>query len=1328
MSNNDLSGGSGKSTLKQKNSNDQKHIRTKLVNSNMGKNNINLLYKMKNINQENGNQSELPQNMIEQLLEQMQQQKQLIEQLQQQNKELAAKQGVTKTVTPTQNQKEDDKSNGKPNTRQLEQKHRNKSRKVDQHKMITINLKNFPKTIEEMQNYKIDALPQKQEIRDWKIRELEVNLKKEKKYIRKFKVNVRGLFDPLIMFKKVEDQIKEKLAEITISMRGIKVTLAYKGRMMKQKPEGDEFETVYFESIPPQIIMTVDEVDDAFDAMKERIMDKIDEFTSIGSGWLLDGIDGLFINIWYYDPISGGTYCELPKELQNSAKGLINLKNEDNECFRWCHIRHLNPQAKDGQRIKKSDRKMVDQLDYSGIQFPVQIKDIPKIEKQNQINVNVFGYENKKLFPIYLTKTSFEKEMDLLLISGENSHYVLITDLSKLTFSLKKNKMKKIPCKRCLQLFRTKEKLEKHQETCIAVNGDQAIKMPEANGKDNIIEFTKWIRQVPVPFTIYLDTESVLKKTDQDDTNEEGSYTRETEKHRTSGIAYKLICFCDDKYSKPLVVYRGKDAIKVLLKRLQEDVRYCLNMTKMLSDKFKNKANRSDEGFEETDGCIICDGKFDGQNKKTYYCQFTGVAKGSAHEKCNKNVFIEPNKLKIPVLCHNLRGYDSHFIMQEIGDFIVENKYLNQKGKDVSMNLNVIANNQEKYMAIMLGNHLEFKDSFQFMASSLERLVGNLNKEDFVYMRQHFKDNCELLARKGVYPYEYIDSSKRFKEKRLPTKEAFYSSVTDEGISDDEYKHAQNVWKTCGIKTLGGYHDLYLATDVLLLADVFEKFRKLSMKIYKLDPCWFFTSPGLAWDAMLKMTGIRLELMTDIDMYLFIEKGTRGGISYIANRYGKANNKYMSDYKPDCPISYLMYLDANNLYGWGMSQYLPTGGFKWMTDKKMAKFNLNDYKDNSKMGCMLEVDLEYPQELHDLHNDYPMAPEKMVVKPEMLSNYCKKIAGKLKLNTDEKTAKLIPTLWNKSKYVIHYRLLQQCLKHGLKLTKIHRILTFRQQPFLKKYIDFNTQMRTNAKNAFEKDFFKLMNNSVYGKTMENLRNRVDIRLITDLEKLAKLVAKPTFNTSKKIGNNLHSVFMRNEVITLNKPAYLGMSILDLSKVLMYEFHYGTIKKMYGDKAKLLFTDTDSLFYQIEAEDVYSDFWKIKEKFDNSDYDKDSPFWDATNKKVIGKFKDEAAGVPIKEFVGLRSKMYSYIKDNGSNGKTAKGIKKIVIKKEIQHSNYKEVLLENRQMHHKMKTFRSINHQVSTYEIQKVSLSCYDNKRYILDDGATTRAYGHYKNE
>ena len=320
-------------------------------------------------------------------------------------------------------------------------------------------------------------------------------------------------------------------------------------------------------------------------------------------------------------------------------------------------------------------------------------------------------------------------------------------------------------------------------------------------------------------------------------------------------------------------------------------------------------------------------------------------------------------------------------------------------------------------------------------------------------------------------------------------------------------------------------------------------------------------------------------------MYQFIEKGMRGGVSYIANRYGKANNKYIEGYDEKKPSKYIMYLDANNLYGWAMSQYLPYGSFKWLSNEELNNIDLGKYKEDSNDGLILEVDLEYPKDLHELHNNYPFAPEKVKVSKDMLSEYCNKISEKYKIPFGMLN-KLIPMLNNKKEYVVHYGNLQLYMDLGLKVTKVHRALKFKQSPWLRQYIDFNTNKRKEANTSFEKDFFKLMN--IFGKTMEKLRKRVDVRLATEVNQFIKLKSKPTFISSKIFNKNLVAVHKVKETLKLNRPAYVGMCILDLSKILMYNFHYNYIKKEYGSRAKLLFTDTDSLTYEIEMEDVYKD--------------------------------------------------------------------------------------------------------------------------------------------
>ena len=373
------------------------------------------------------------------------------------------------------------------------------------------------------------------------------------------------------------------------------------------------------------------------------------------------------------------------------------------------------------------------------------------------------------------------------------------------------------------------------------------------------------------------------------------------------------------------------------------------------------------------------------------------------------------------------------------------------------------------------------------------------------------------------------------------SQDKFYSGLSQEGITDQDYKHAQEVWDTFDCRNIGDYHDIYLRTDVLLLADVFENFRRTAMATYGLDPAHYYTLPGYSWEALLKFTRVSLELLTDSNMYLFIEKGLRGGISMVSHRHATANNPQMEDFNPSQPTSYLMYLDSNNLYGWAMSQPMPTGGFQWIDYSDQ----ILDTPAHSSTGFILEVDLAYPPALHADHNDYPLAPEKMTVSKDQMSPYQKMLIDGLGVSIS--CEKLVPNLMNKSRYVVHYRNLQLYLSLGMKLVKVHKVLQFQQSPWMAPYIAKNTELRTTATNDFEKDFYKLMNNAVshswislyslfqisanfvncparllldrvsfsvqvFGKTLENVRKRVNVKIVRSDEeqKILKLVAKPTF--------------------------------------------------------------------------------------------------------------------------------------------------------------------------------------------------------------------------
>ena len=1130
---------------------------------------------------------------------------------------------------------------------------------------------------------------------------------------------------------------KPAILNIFKSNRNIK-TMLYLHCIMKREAGYDEEDEGYddvkgegrrmsakfaFHSKDLKLVLEGTDISELYDEMTDEIEEEIQKVNDIeSSGWNLVGVISLVLHVTKWEPIYGSSYIPLDPYIANK-KAIINMKNEDDKCFMWCVLRALYPKNDHPERIDKDLKSKQDNINMKGIHYPVNFRAIDRFEDLNpNISISVLGYNKEdRVFPLRISKyTGCDNDIVLLLlkeaVKGENgeikekTHYTLVKNKSALISSqINSHEHKRHLCLNCFNSFNTSESLNKHKEYCYE-NKSVKITMPPQN---TYSKFKNFLYSEKAPFAVYADFESLIKPLDNCDPDPNKSYTKKYQKHEPISFSYYIAV---NGVFKPILRKYTKtkpedaDAMDIFIKWLEEDVKDIAN----IEPKEMIFTEEDIKHFNNASDCWIC-GEELGNDRVRDHCHFTGRYRGPAHNKWNLK-YRKPKN--ISVFFHNLSGYDSHLFIKKLGT------------PDKNENIDCIPNNEEKYISfsktIVTGQYtnkkgeikdktfkIVFKDSLKFMSSSLGVLVNNLPKDAFKNLLKYFTPKqAEILKQKGFYPYEYMDSEEKFNDTKLRPREAFYSKLSGKGITEKDYEHAGNVWNSFKMKTFKEYHELYNITDVLLLADVFENFRDLCLKIYGLDPVYYFTAPGLAWDACLKITDIDLELLSDPNMLLMFEKGIRGGISIISNRYGEANNKYMrKGFNKNKPSKYLMYLDANNLYGCAMSEKLPTHGFKWLSCGEMEKlFNNQVLQVWEKIPCILEVDLEYPENLHDLHNDYPFCPEKVKCKNGV--------------------EKLIPNLNDKTKYIIHYKNLIQCLRAGMKLKKIHRGIKFVQSEWMKPYIDKNTNLRAMAKNNFEKDFFKLMNNSVFGKTMENIRNRVDVKLVNTKEKLRKLVAKPNLKSPPKIfSENLVSVHMRKTSLTMNKPIYLGMCILDLSKIIMFDFHYNYIKSKYADKAKLLFTDTDSLMYEIETEDFYKDIsGDVKDRFDTSDYPENHPSGIPTgeNKKVLGMMKDEAAGKIIKEFVGLRSKLYSFVMDDGGETKKCKGIKKQVVERSIRHEHYKTCLTTGKELLRKQNILRSYEHEIYTEEVNKVALSALDDKRYILSDGMDTLAWGHYK--
>ena len=1132
--------------------------------------------------------------------------------------------------------------------------------------------------------------------------------------------NTIAIYGPLAFL----TDAKPAIINIFNSNRNIKTILYLHCLMVRIDPiTGDKvIKEFAFHSKGLKLVLEETDESELYNEMVEEIEEEIQKVQNAeGSGWMFLKVKKLVLHTTRWEPLNGSSYIPLHPYLANK-KCLINMQNEDDKCFMWSVLRAIHPKDTNPQRIDNDLKSKQNSINMKGIHYPVDLKAIDRFETQNpNISISVVGYNKVDLVhPIRISKyTGCDHDIVLLLlkeaVKGENgkieekTHYTLVKNKSALIASqINNHGHKRHFCLNCFNSFNTPETLETHKEYCYENESVKTLMPPPGT----YLRFKNFHHSEKAPFVIYADFESLIKSMDNCDPNPNKSYTKKIQKHEPISFTYYIIFSINGVYKPILRKYtktkeEDADAIDVFIKWLEGDVKDIAN----IKPKQMIFTEEDRKQFNKASDCWIC-GESLGNDRVRDHCHFTGRYRGPAHNSCNLK-YRKPKS--ISVFFHNLSGYDSHLFIKKLGT------------PDKNENIDCIPNNEEKYISfsktIVTGQYtnkkgkvknktfkIVFKDSFKFMSSSLGVLVNNLPKDAFTNLLKYFTPKqAEILKQKGFYPYEYMDSEEKFNDTKLPPREAFYSKLSGKGITEKDYKHAWTVWNSFKMKTFKEYHELYNETDVLLLADVFENFRDLCLKIYGLDPVYYFTAPGLAWDACLKITDIDLELLSDDDMLLMFEKGIRGGISIISNRYGEANNKYMGKgFNKNKPSKYLMYLDENNLYGCGMSMKLPTHGFKWLTGGEMEKIYENRHNLN-KMPCILKVDLEYPKNLHDQHNDYPLCPEKVKCKNGV--------------------EKLIPNLRDKTKYVLHYKNLIQCLDMGLKIKHIHSGIKFVESEWMKPYVDKNTNLRAKAKNNFEKDFYKLMNNSVFGKTMENIRNRVDVKLVNTKEKLSKLVAKPNFKSCKIFNENLVSVHMKKTSLTMNKPVYLGMCILDLSKTIMYEFYYNYLKHKYGDKVKLLFSDTDSLMCEIETEDFYKDIsGDVKDRFDTSDYPENHPSGIPTgiNKKVLGMMKDEAGGKTIKEFVGLRAKLYSFVMDDGEETKKCKGVKKQVVESSIRHEHYKTCLTTGKELLRKQNILRSYNHEVYTEEVNKIALSAQDDKRYILSDGVHTLAWGHYK--
>ena len=556
------------------------------------------------------------------------------------------------------------------------------------------------------------------------------------------------------------------------------------------------------------------------------------------------------------------------------------------------------------------------------------------------------------------------------------------------------------------------------------------------------------------------------------------------------------------------------------------------------------------------------------------HCHLTGRYRGPAQKKCNFNVAQKQSNF-IPFMYYNFSNYVCHMFFKRLVDM-----------KKDKVKFDILPKINEEYTSVTYGC-IRFIDSYRFLSMSLGGLVTNLDEDDFKILKKEFPDKWQHLNRKPAYPYEIFNSIDDYKKPVDNLKKGdFFSKLKNKSPDDEEIQRKKEIIDKFDIKNGEELTDIYLKSDVILLADVFEKFIKIPIEEYGINPLYCVSLPGYTWQCGMKYTDIKLRTLQDKDLILTLENNIRGGISSVmGDRYVQSDNN-----------KNILYVDANNLYGWAMSEYLPYHEIKF--DRNVILEDIINTPGDSDIGYFIEVDLKYPDNIKEKTKNFPFAPLNKKINPEKFSGYMKKI----KPNTFTQTSKMICDWSDKKNYLVHYRMLKFYIRHGKEVVKVHNVISFIQTTWLEKYISFNTQKRNRAKNDFEKDFYKLLNKSFYGKTMENVRNRIKVDFVEkeDTHKIIKQQSKLPFNGIHKSYENYDSyTFKQNEVL-MDKPIYIGFTVLELSKLLLYDTYYDKLQQYFGqDNLKLHYMDCDNFVLSIQTQNIINDLKNLEDLFDFS---------------------------------------------------------------------------------------------------------------------------------
>ena len=1114
--------------------------------------------------------------------------------------------------------------------------------------------------------------------------------------------------------------------------KAIKFEIRLETKLQKRQKENDYIYCSPCFRSKSRVVLTENTVEEIIQEAMAQILDAYDVYMKEGSGWLLHNVEFSQINIYRYETRggSGGRKAKdfrealLPSKYVKNYRSVITFPPAPgNKCFLHCILAALHPLTKEKSRRKKLQiseyLKHEHELNTRNLKYPVTLQQIPQFEMDNNLCINVVGVDKKqKTFFLYKSRQENKPRINLLL---HKRHYSLIQSWN--CFLNYCSRDKRTLCQKCgkynIRRTTTQQRCSFCEKGELQTRFDDIpdLHFPKHGTRQKFINFKNTKDH---PFVFYCDLETMLKPVMEEE--EEQKRKRKTKKkkiHRPISIGYLRVC-TNKKFShKKPVIHTGEDCIEKFYSSMKKEIEYMDDILATVNYPL-DMSKEQEREHDGADSCWVCDVALKDEEKLRdhdhlkKFCNYLGTVCNA----CNLNR-TDTERNQTPLIFHAGSRFDINFLIEKIHILKqTETRIIGKSGENI-MSMNLF----KKRLVVI--------DSLNHLSSSLAALVEILKKsgKPLKYTRRSLdkdEEGLELVSRKGVFPYEYVTSLERLKETTaLPSAKEFYDELKEKSIAEDDYQHALKVWEHFNCKTLQDYMEIYLSSDITLLADVFENYRKFFREKFVLDSAKYLSLPGLSYDCMLKYTKCKLDFIYNKETYDFLRRGLRGGVSMITHRFEESNHPQLDSYDPNKPTTHLIYLDANALYSSIMTRKLPYRGLKWKNfEKNEMKRIIEEYTDQDKIGYFVECDLSYPPEIHDMTKDLPLAPEHRLVTEDMLSPYARSLKEKLGIKTD-KVPKLLSTQYAREKYVCHIENLQFYLRKGMRLTKVHKVLEFRQKNIMKDYIDLCIRERNKTGiSADEKSMWKLCCNAIFGKSIQNVEKRNSMTLLTDEKKVLRAISNPRFKHADLINKKIVQVcsFKRKNMVTT--PYYIGVAVLELSKLHMMKIHYDHFMQNFGRlDLTLCMTDTDSLLYSIRGEEVEKRL-KEMEIIEFGNYPEDHPYHEQEQTGKLFYLKDESAGKPIKSFVGLRAKNYSIEYENEKDNKTVgKGVPRAKLEK-ITHEDLKRVLGENTTVEISSNQLRSYKHKMYSIQQDKIALSPLDNKRYLCKDGIHTLPYGH----